>query len=160
MGAGKTTIGRKLAEILHYPFFDSDREIEQRAGVDIAWIFEVEGEEGFRQREQKIIKELTEQNGIVLATGGGSVIRQENRDFLSSRGVVVYLKTSREQQINRITKDKRRPLLQVDDKATALDKLMLQREPLYTSIAEVTVETGSRSIQSIVNEIVRRAGDC
>jgi shikimate kinase len=156
MGTGKTTIGRKLAEILGYPFYDTDTEVEQRAGVDIAWIFEVEGEEGFREREHKIIKELTEQNNIILATGGGSVVRAENRHLLRSRGTVVYLKTTREQQLHRVTKDKRRPLLQVDDKATVLDTLMTQREPLYTSIAEITVETGTRSIQNIVNEIIRQ----
>lgn len=156
MGAGKTTIGRKLAELLGYPFFDSDKEIEQRAGVDIAWIFEVEGEPGFRLREHNVIKDLTEQNGIVLATGGGSILKPENRELLSARGTVVYLKTSREQQIHRISKDKRRPLLQVDDKAAALNKIMTQREPLYIDIADFAVETGSRSIQSVVSEIMRK----
>ena len=156
MGVGKTTIGRKLADLLGYPFYDSDLEVEERSGVDVAWIFEVEGETGFRQREYKIIQELSENSGIVLATGGGTVVTAENRTLLKSRGTVVYLKTSREQQLHRVSRDKRRPLLQVENKSHVLDKLMAQREPLYLELADLVVETGARSIQSVVNEIIRK----
>ncbi len=156
MGVGKTTIGRKLADTLGFPFFDSDHEIEQRSGADIAWIFELEGEAGFRLREYNIIKELSEHHDIVLATGGGTVVTAENRALLKSRGHVVYLKTSREQQLSRVARDKRRPLLQVANRSEALDKLMTLREPLYEELADFTIETGHRSIQSIVNEILAK----
>lgn len=115
MGAGKSTIGRQLAQQLNMEFFDSDQEIERRTGADVGWVFDVEGEEGFRLREEKIINELTEKQGIVLATGGGSVKSRETRNRLSARGVVVYLETNIEKQLARTQRDKKRPLLQVDE---------------------------------------------
>ena len=124
VGAGKSTIGRQLATALKMDFFDSDREIEKRCGVDIDWIFDLEGEKGFRQREQDIINELANRQGIVLATGGGAVVSLDNRTVLSSRGKVVYLQASIEQQLQRTAKDKRRPLLQVEDKESQLIKMM------------------------------------
>ncbi len=114
MGAGKSTIGRQLAQQLNMEFFDSDQEIERRTGADVGWVFDVEGEAGFRDREEKIINELTEKQGIVLATGGGSVKSRETRNRLSARGVVVYLETTIEKQLARTQRDKKRPLLQVD----------------------------------------------
>ena len=120
MGAGKSTIGRLLAKELKYPFKDSDREIEVRTGADIPWIFDVEGEEGFRQREEAMIAELVHEDGIVLATGGGVVMRPANRAALKSGGLVVYLCTSVEQQLQRTAKDRQRPLLQTADPEAVL----------------------------------------
>ena len=153
IGAGKSTIGRQLAISLKMDFFDSDREIEKRCGVDIDWIFDLEGEEGFRQREQNIINELANRQGIVLATGGGAVVSCENRTALSSRGKVVYLKTSIEKQLQRTAKDKRRPLFQAKDKELKLIAMMKEREPLYREIADITVETSGATVRGIVQKI-------
>lgn len=153
VGAGKSTIGRQLATALKMDFFDSDREIEKRCGVDIDWIFDLEGEKGFRQREQDIINELANRQGIVLATGGGAVVSLDNRTVLSSRGKVVYLQASIEQQLQRTAKDKRRPLLQVEDKESQLIKMMKEREPLYREISDITVETSGSTVRSIVQKI-------
>jgi len=153
VGAGKSTIGRQLATALKIDFFDSDREIEKRCGVDIDWIFDIEGEKGFRQREKDIINELANRQGIVLATGGGAVISFDNRTVLSSRGKVVYLQASIEQQLQRTAKDKRRPLLQVEDKESQLIKMMKEREPLYREISDITVETSGSTVRSIVQKI-------
>lgn len=156
MGAGKTTIGRKLAERLSYTFYDSDVEIEQRTGAAISWIFELEGEAGFRQREHQMIKELTAKNNIILATGGGAILDPKNRDLLTSRGTVVYLKTALDEQLHRVSKDKRRPLLQVDNRKEVLSNIMQAREPLYLSIADIVVETGNRGISSVINSILKK----
>lgn len=153
VGAGKSTIGRQLATAIKMDFFDSDREIEKRCGVDIDWIFDLEGEKGFRQREQDIINELANRQGIVLATGGGAVVSLDNRTVLSSRGKVVYLQASIEQQLQRTAKDKRRPLLQVEDKESQLIKMMKEREPLYREISDITVETSGSTVRSIVQKI-------
>lgn len=153
VGAGKSTIGRQLATTLKMEFFDSDREIEKRCGVDIDWIFDLEGEKGFRQREQDIINELANRQGIILATGGGAVVSLDNRTVLSSRGKVVYLQASIEQQLQRTAKDKRRPLLQVEDKESQLIKMMKEHEPLYREISDITVETSDSTVRSIVQKI-------
>jgi len=153
VGAGKSTIGRQLAISLKMDFFDSDREIEKRCGVDIDWIFDLEGETGFRKREQNIINELANRQGIVLATGGGAVISYENRTVLSSRGKVVYLQTSIEKQLQRTAKDKRRPLFQAKNKELTLIKMMREREPLYREIADITVETSGATVRGIVQKI-------
>ncbi|WP_116963706.1 shikimate kinase AroK [Fastidiosibacter lacustris] len=153
VGAGKSTIGRQLANELKLEFVDSDREIEQRCGVDIDWIFDIEGEEGFRNREQEILSELANRQGIVLATGGGAIIRPENRTLLSSRGKVVYLQASIEQQLERTAKDKKRPLLQVENKEAQLRKLMEEREPLYREIADITIETSETTVRNVVQKI-------
>ncbi|CAL4043848.1 Shikimate kinase 1 [Buchnera aphidicola (Tetraneura ulmi)] len=153
MGAGKSTIGRYLAKQLNMEFYDSDQEIENRTGVDISWVFDLEGEIGFRKREKNIINELTKKKGIVLATGGGSIILKESRNFLSGRGIVIYLKTSIEKQIIRTQKDKKRPLLQKDNSSTSirtvLENLAIVRNPWYEEIADVTISTDYKSARSV-----------
>ncbi len=153
VGAGKSTIGKQLSSELKLQFFDSDREIEQRCGVDIDWIFDLEGEEGFREREKLVLEDLANMQGIVLATGGGAVILPENRNLLSSRGTVVYLQASIEQQLQRTSKDKKRPLLQVDDKEGQLIKLMQEREKLYLEVADYIVETTDTTVRNVVQKI-------
>ncbi|HEY5716109.1 MAG TPA: shikimate kinase AroK [Psychromonas sp.] len=154
MGAGKSTIGRHLAQMLHLNFLDSDAEIEKKTGADIAWVFDVEGEEGFRNREQSMIDELTQKHGIVLATGGGALIRPENRIHLSARGIVVYLKTSVNKQLARTLKDKRRPLLQTEDPRSVLEELAEKRNGLYDEIADYTIETDEQSAKVVASQII------
>ena len=154
MGAGKSTIGRLLAKELKFPFKDSDREIEVRTGADIPWIFDVEGEEGFRQREEAMIAELVEERGIVLSTGGGVVMRPANRAALAANGLVVYLCTSVEQQLQRTAKDRQRPLLQTADPEAVLRDLMARRDPLYREIADLIIETDQRGPKVVVNTIL------
>ncbi|MDV6316631.1 shikimate kinase AroK [Idiomarina sp. HP20-50] len=155
MGAGKSTIGRQIARQLHLEFYDSDSEIERRTGAEISWVFELEGEEGFRAREEKVIEELTENMGIVLATGGGSVLSKESRNRLSARGVVVYLKTPIEKQLARTQRDKRRPLIaEADDPRKVLEDLAQERDPLYEEIADITVQTDDQSAKFVVNDII------
>lgn len=159
MGAGKSTIGRQLARQLHLEFFDSDAEIERRTGADIAWVFELEGEEGFRAREEKVIEELTENTGIVLATGGGSILSKESRNRLSARGIVVYLQTPIEKQLARTQRDKRRPLIaEADDPRAVLEELAEQRNPLYEEIADVVVRTDEQSAKFVVDKIIEQVG--
>lgn len=156
MGAGKSTIGRLLAKELRYPFKDSDREIEARTGADIPWIFDVEGEDGFRQREEAMIAELVMENGIVLATGGGVVMREANRQALAANGLVVYLRTSVDQQLQRTSKDRQRPLLLNADPERVLRDLMAKRDPLYREIADIIIDTDQRGPKVVVNTIVGR----
>ncbi|WP_276317498.1 shikimate kinase AroK [Neptunomonas marina] len=156
MGAGKSTIGRLLSHELKLAFTDVDREVEERAGANIPWIFDVEGEEGFRQREAQVIDELTLQDGLVIATGGGAVIRAENRACLQSRGTVIYLMTSVEQQLERTAKDKNRPLLQADNPKHVLEQLIEKREPFYLSTSDIVVKTDRRHPKNVVNEIIRQ----
>lgn len=158
MGAGKSTIGRQLANELHLEFFDSDAEIEKRTGADIAWVFDVEGEDGFRTREEKVIFDLTEKQGIVLATGGGSVISKETRNRLSARGFVVYLETTIEKQVARTARDKRRPLLQNGEPQEILENLAESRNPLYEEIADLVVKTDNQSAKVVSREIIDRLG--
>ena len=154
MGAGKSTIGRLLSGELKVPFKDSDKEIEERTGADIPWIFDVEGEGGFREREQAVIDDLSNMSGIILATGGGAILRQDNRTALSERGTVVYLKTSVEQQLERTGRDKNRPLLQTDDPRQTLTDLLAERDPLYLEIADIVALTDRRPPKSVVKEIL------
>lgn len=154
MGAGKSTIGRRLATSLGLLFLDSDREIEARTGVDIPLIFEFEGEEGFRRRERDMIDQLTAQDNIVLATGGGAVLSESNRQALRGRGVVVYLQTSVAEQLRRTHRDHRRPLLMTDDRETRLRDLMEHREPLYRDTASISVNTDSGAIADVVQQII------
>lgn len=157
MGAGKSTIGKLLAEQLKFDFYDSDQEIEERTGADIAWIFDVEGEAGFRQREEKVIEELSAKNKIVLATGGGAILSRRNRQFLHSRGLVVYLMASIRQQVERTRRDQKRPLLQnTDNPQEILKKLMKQRDPLYREIADHVVMTSRRNAKTVCSEILRQ----
>jgi len=156
MGAGKSTIGRQLAESLGLEFQDSDHEIQRRTGVDIPTIFEFEGEAGFRQRERQVIDELTQQDGIVLATGGGAVLRADNRQDLTARGVVIYLYCSPEQQYARTARDRNRPLLDTPDPMARLRELMEERDPLYRQVADMVVSTEKRGTSTVVKEIRRR----
>ena len=156
MGAGKSTIGRQLADALSFQFEDSDHEIQRRTGVDIPTIFEYEGEEGFRNREQQVIADLTDQEGIVLATGGGAVLREANRQRLTARGVVIYLHCSPEQQFARTNRDRNRPLIQTADPLQSLRDIMAIREPLYRQVADLVVSTEKRGTASVVKEIRRR----
>lgn len=154
MGAGKTTIGKTLANQLGMTFIDSDQEIQDRTGVDISTIFEYEGEGGFREREQQVIDDLTQQEQRVLATGGGAIIRPENRQHLSARGIVVYLECSPEQQYERTFRDRKRPLIQTEDPLGRLRELMTFREPLYRETADYTVTTEGRSAATVAKEIL------
>lgn len=158
MGAGKSTIGRQIAQQLHLEFVDSDAEIERRTGAEIAWVFDVEGEEGFRKREAEVIGDLTEQQGIVLATGGGSIISKEVRNKLSARGFVVYLETAIDKQVARTQRDKRRPLLRSDNPRQVLEDLAKDRNPLYEEIADLTVHTDDQSAKLVAKEIIDKLG--
>ncbi|QUM78169.1 shikimate kinase AroK [Moritella sp. 24] len=155
MGAGKSTIGRQLASQLHLDFIDSDHEIERRTGADISWVFDVEGEAGFRVREAEVIDDLTQEQGIVLATGGGSILSKESRNYLSARGVVVYLETTIDKQLVRTSRDKRRPLLQTDEPRDVLETLADARNPLYEEIADFTVKTDEQSAKVVANQIIK-----
>lgn len=139
MGAGKTSVGKLLAQQLDLEFLDADRELEARCGADIPWIFDIEGETGFRHREQEIIADLCQRKGILLATGGGAVLREENRIQLRNAGVVVYLSASARQILERVSKDTNRPLLQVEDPAAAIQSILQEREPLYRQVADLVV---------------------
>lgn len=154
MGAGKTTIGKQLAKALMVPFYDSDKAIEESTGVDIPTIFEFEGEEGFREREQKMIQKLTQLQGIVLATGGGAVLREENRALLKEKGFVVYLQCSVDRILERTRRDTQRPLLKTDNPKERLRQLFEQREPLYLSCANFKIDTGIFKSKTVVNCIL------
>jgi shikimate kinase len=156
MGAGKSTIGKRLAKSLGKTFVDSDHRIEERTGVDIPTIFDIEGEEGFRKREQQVIDELTSMQGIVLATGGGAILVKENRQHLVSRGTVIYLRTSVRQQLARTRHDRNRPLLATEDPEKKLTELLAIREPLYTEVADVIVDTDNCHAQQVVRKIEKK----
>jgi shikimate kinase len=156
MAVGKSTVGRLLAERLGMPFYDSDQEIERRAGAEVAWIFDVEGERGFRDREEHVIDELTQLQGVVVATGGGVVKRPANRNRLASRGVVVHLDCPIKKLLARTRKDRKRPLLQGDDRESVLSKLMCERAPLYADIADYRFVSNEQSAKSLVQQIERR----
>lgn len=153
MGSGKSAVGRHLARLLRYGFHDSDTDIEAKTGVDIPFIFEKEGEAGFRVREHESIERLTRLESIVLATGGGAVIDPDNRRVLAERGVVVYLETSIEQQLERTRHARHRPLLNDTDPEQKLRELMLRRAALYAEIAQITVSTDGRRVQVVAEEI-------
>ena len=156
MGAGKSTIGRQLAKSLKRSFFDSDSEIEERTGVSISWIFEMEGEAGFRAREQKVIAELTSLKEIVLATGGGTILEEKNRRALRSLGYVVYLTASQELLLKRTAKNETRPLLQTNDPQQHIIELLKQRDPLYRNVADVVLLTGNQSVQHTVSDVIKQ----
>ena len=153
-GAGKSAVGRQLARMMHMTFFDSDDEIEARTGVDIPFIFEKEGEEGFRRREAKVIDDLTAKDGIVLATGGGAILDADSRSHLGARGFVIYLRTSVDQQLQRTSRGRDRPLLEQDDPKAILETLLATREPLYLEIADLTVDTDARRVKAVATEIL------
>lgn len=156
MGSGKSAVGKYLARLLRVPFYDSDSEIERRTGVDIPYIFDKEGETGFRQRERETIEALSAQPRIVLATGGGAILLAENRRVLSERGCVVYLETSVAQQADRVKQGRTRPLLANVDTTTKLQQLMEQRAPLYRGIADIVVSTDGRRVRTVAEEILRQ----
>jgi len=156
MGAGKSTIGRQLARELKLEFLDTDREIEDRSGADIPWIFDVEGEAGFRKREANMIAELSQQRDVVMATGGGAVESADNRQHLSARGTVVYLFATVEQQLERTSKDKNRPLLQNEDPEQVLRDLFASRHALYEETADIQVATGAQNPRLLVAEIIKQ----
>lgn len=154
MGAGKSAVGRQLAKALHMSFFDSDDEIEARTGVDIPFIFEKEGEAGFRKREARVIDDLSAKDGIVLATGGGAIMDAKNRSHLGARGFVVYLYTSVEHQVRRTLKGRERPMLANGDSREILEQLMNVRDPLYREIADLIVATDGRKVKAVADEIL------
>jgi shikimate kinase len=154
MGAGKSTVGRALAQILGFEFVDSDAEIEARTGADIPWIFEIEGESGFRDRETKVIEDVSSRDTVVMATGGGAILRDENRSVLTKRGFVVYLEATLREQVRRTSKDQQRPLLSGQDRRRVLTELMATREPLYKEIADLTLPTAKRNARQLAEQIV------
>lgn len=156
MGAGKSAVGRYIARALHLTFVDSDDEVESRTGVDIPFIFEKEGEEGFRKREAVVIDDLSKIDGVVLATGGGAVTDADSRSRLAGRGFVVYLYTTVDQQVSRTRKGRERPLLENVDPRVALKKLLETRDPLYREIADTIVETDGRKVNSVADEIIEQ----
>ena len=155
MGVGKTAVGRQLAKLLARDFLDSDQVIEERAGVPVSWIFDLEGERAFRDREQLVIDELTAKDGIVLATGGGAVLRAENRRALRSRGCVVHLDGSIDQLLERVSRNKNRPLLQQGDPQQTLQRLHAERQPLYAEVADYRFLTSGGGTQALAEEIAQ-----
>ena len=156
MGAGKSAVGRYLARTLHLTFVDSDDEIEARTGVDIPFIFEKEGEAGFRKREAVVVDDLSKMDGVVLATGGGAIIDSDSRSRLGGRGFVVYLYTSVDQQFKRTQRGRERPLLENTDPRAKLQALLDTRDPLYREIADAVVETDGRKVKSVADEIIEQ----
>lgn len=159
MGAGKTTVGKLLADELSLDFHDTDREIEERTGADIPWIFDMEGEEGFRKREAAMLDELTSRNGVLVATGGGVILREENRKRLVSRGTVVYLDAPLDQQVERTNRDRSRPLLEDGDPRVILEGMQAERDPLYREVADHVFRSDKRSARMLAGEIARTLRD-
>ena len=154
MGSGKSTVGKIISDELFLNFFDTDEEIESRTGASIDWIFDLEGENGFRKRESDILQEMVQENSIVLSTGGGIILSDENRELLSSRGTVFYLSTPISVQIERTSKDKDRPLLKNGDPGEILTKLHEERKDLYESVSDHYVQTENKSSQEVASEII------
>ncbi|MDA8808622.1 shikimate kinase AroK [Gammaproteobacteria bacterium] len=155
MGSGKSTVGKIISSELFLNFFDTDGEIETRTGASIDWIFDLEGEDGFRKRETKVLEEMVKQNSIVLSTGGGIILSEKNRELLSSRGTVFYLATPIEVQLERTSKDKDRPLLKDGDPGEILKNLHIARESLYEEVSDYTVNTENKSSQQVSSEIIK-----
>lgn len=158
MGAGKSAVGRELARRLGRPFHDTDAEVQARTGVDVARIFDHEGEAGFRRRERVALSDLTQRHGIVLATGGGVVADPRNRADLAARGTVIYLRASVAQQLRRTEVSRTRPLLDTADPAVRLERLAREREPLYLGLADLVIETDGRRVPAVAREILERIG--
>lgn len=154
MGAGKTAIGKRLADALGMPFVDADRELEARTGASINLIFELEGEKGFREREHELLADLTQQQSIVLATGGGAVLNPLNRQYLSSRGLVVYLQAGVELQLKRLAQDRQRPLLRFPDREQRLRDMARIRNPLYEAVADITVPAADISVVPMTQQVL------
>ncbi len=156
MGSGKSTIGSLIAKRLHRDFMDSDHYIEERTGVDIARIFDVEGEQGFRDRESKALIDLLSQSDRVIATGGGSVLRQENQRLLKQKGYIVFLDTTVNQQMQRLRRDKKRPLLQTENPRERLEALLAERRPIYLDLADLTIKTDKRVARRLAADIINQ----
>ncbi len=156
MGSGKSTIGNIIAKRLHRDFRDSDHYIENRTGVDIARIFDIEGEQGFRDRESSALSELLSENNRVIATGGGSVMREENQRLLKQKGYIVFLDTSVNQQMQRLARDKKRPLLQTENPHERLEALLAQRRPIYLDLADLQVKTDKRVARRLAADIINQ----
>jgi len=156
MGSGKSTIGNIIAQRLHRDFQDSDHFIEKRTGVDIARIFDVEGEQGFRDRESNALIELLSENNRVIATGGGSVLRQQNQQLLKQKGYIVFLDTSINQQMQRLRRDKKRPLLQTENPRERLESLLAERRPIYLDLADLAVKTDKRMARRLAADIINQ----
>ncbi|HAD10337.1 MAG TPA: shikimate kinase AroK [Porticoccaceae bacterium] len=154
MGAGKTTVGKQLAKLLNLAFIDLDAEIESRCGADIQWIFDVEGEEGFRRRESSILSEVAAQDRIVIATGGGAVLRPENRALLKKSGTVIYLSIPAEALYQRTLRDTKRPLLQVEDRRAVIERLIAEREPFYQEVADIIYDGVNANPQASANALI------
>ena len=150
--SGKTTIGKKLAKFLKVDFFDTDEKIEEKSGANIAWIFDVEGEGGFRKREKRILSDTKNFESCVISTGGGIVLDKENRNFISSSGIVVYLRVSLKTQIQRTLFNKSRPLLKGNDKKEVLEKQFLERKNYYEEIADITINTDNKALEEVATE--------
>ncbi|MDG0965796.1 MAG: shikimate kinase AroK [SAR86 cluster bacterium] len=155
MGSGKTTVGKIVASELFLEFHDTDAKIEENTGVTIDWIFDIEGEAGFRKRETAILRDMVASNSIVLATGGGIVIEEENRELLASRGTVFYLHTPLNTQVERTSKDKDRPLLKDQDPEKVLADLQESRQSLYEAVADHIIDTENKSGSQVANKIVK-----
>ena len=156
MGAGKSTIGKMLADRTNREFIDADAVMVEKTGVEIELIFEIEGEEGFRKRESRLIEELTAQDDIVLATGGGAILNPENRDWLKQRGTVIYLQATAEQLYERTVKDRKRPLLQTNDRLGKIKEILAVREPIYRQIADIEISTEGKSVKQIVDKLCHK----
>jgi len=156
MGSGKSTIGNIIAQRLHRDFQDSDHFIEKRTGVDVARIFDVEGEQGFRDRESNALIELLSENNRVIATGGGSVLRQQNQQLLKQKGYIVFLDTSINQQMQRLRRDKKRPLLQTENPRERLESLLAERRPIYLDLADLAVKTDKRMARRLAADIINQ----
>lgn len=156
MGSGKSTIGKVLARAMDMPFIDLDHQIEAKCGVKIPVIFEIEGEEGFRKREAQVLEEVTEQEGIVMATGGGAILQPDNRALLRQRGIVVYLKASVDELYRRTCRDRNRPLLATQDPKGRLRELLTQREALYDEVADIVMETSSSTVTAVAQKLIER----
>ena len=155
MGSGKTTIGQRLARILNLEFLDNDHELEEQTGASVNLIFDLEGEEGFRKRETAMLKKLCARKNVVIATGGGTVMRQENRDLLKQSGLVVYLRTSVSQQVRRLSRDKSRPLLQSVDREEKLTRLAEERNPVYEELADVIFSSERHGLEATARDLHR-----
>lgn len=156
MGSGKTTIGQQLAKKLGLDFLDNDHELQKQTGASVNLIFDLEGEEGFRKRETAMLKKLTERTNVVVATGGGTILAQENRELLNSTGTVIYLRTSINRQIKRLSRDKSRPLLQSGDRREKLIRLAKERNPLYEELAHITFQSRNHSLETAAEALHKK----
>ena len=156
MGAGKSSIGKRLAKRMKRDFYDSDRVLEERTGVAISTIFELEGEQGFRDRETKTLRKLVQNNNAVIATGGGVILQEKNRALIKSNGIAVYLQASVDTQLKRTRHDKKRPLLQTNNRRAKLQALAEQRNPAYESLADITIHTDNQSISNSISQIIEQ----